>query len=253
MSLEGRVALVTGGGRGIGKGISLALARDGADIAINYRRNEEAAKETAAEVRALGQRAELYPCDVSESYERVREMVERIVADFGKIDVLVNNAGIASRGSSVYDTEIPELQRVINTHMYGAYYCTKAVLDTMRQQGRGDIVYISSGAAESCGANGSPYNMAKAAQEALAKTIAKEERKNGIRVNVIRAGLVETEMGRRLVRATRGVTDMKELYPTSPFGRVGQPYDIGNAVAFLVSEGAEYVTNQIISVNGGGF
>ena len=232
-SIEGRVALVTGGGRGIGGGISLALAEAGADVAVVYRKDEEAARSTVEEIKKLSRKAAMFSADVTD-LDSVKRVVEETIKTFGKIDILVNNAGIASRGNSVFDTDVSELQRVIDIHVFGSFYFTQAVLDNMRQQPRGDIIFISSGAAESLGPNGGPYNMAKAAMEALAGTLAKEERRNGIRVNVIRPGLVETEMGRRLAKATRGVQDIKELYQSSPFGRVGQPSDIGNMVSFLV-------------------
>jgi NAD(P)-dependent dehydrogenase (short-subunit alcohol dehydrogenase family) len=250
MSLEGRVALVTGGGRGIGRGISLALAEAGADVAIVYRRNEESAIETAKGINALSRKAEIFHCDVTE-YDSVKEVVKQVIESLGKIDILVNNAGIASRGNSVFNTDIDELRRVIDTHVFGSFHFTQSVLPNMRQQPRGDIIFISSGAAEGGGANGAPYGMAKRAMEALAAALSREELANGIRVNVVRPGLVETDMGARLVKATRGVQNIKELYPSSPFGRVGQPSDIGNAVAFLVSQKGEYITNAVIKVSGG--
>ena len=249
-SIEGRVALVTGGDRGIGGGISLALAEAGADVAVVYRKDEEAARSTVEEIKKLSRKAAMFSADVTD-LDSVKRVVEETIKTFGKIDILVNNAGIASRGNSVFDTDVSELQRVIDIHVFGSFYFTQAVLDNMRQQPRGDIIFISSGAAESLGPNGGPYNMAKAAMEALAGTLAKEERRNGIRVNVIRPGLVETEMGRRLAKATRGVQDIKELYQSSPFGRVGQPSDIGNMVAFLVSEKGAYITGATIRISGG--
>lgn len=252
MGLEGRVALVTGGGRGIGRGIVECLARDGADVAVNYRRDEDAAKETAEAVRALGRRAELYQADVLE-WDACVSMVEQVTKDFGKIDILVNNAGIASRGQSVADTDPNEMERVVRTHAFSAFYLSKLVVPQMRDLGRGDVIMISSGATKGLGAFGSPYNMGKAALEALAKTLAKEERSSNIRVNVVAPGLVETEMGKRLARATRGVQNIRDLDSTSPFGFVCQPEDIGNAVAFLVSEAGRYITGETLYVDGGGF
>ena len=252
MNLEGRVALVSGGSRGIGAAICLALARDGADVAVNYRRDEEAAREVQRQIEALGRRAGVYQAEVSD-WEADRAMVEAVAHDLGPVDILVNNAGIASRGHYVADTDPAEMERVVRTHAFGAFYLAKLVLPAMRTRERGDIIMISSGATQSFGAGGAPYNMAKAAMEALAKTLAKEERDNGIRVNVVAPGLVETEMGRRLIRATAGVEDLRSVEATMPFGMVCQPEDIGAMVAFLCSDGARYVTNQVIYVNGGGF
>lgn len=250
MDLSGRVAMVTGGGRGIGRGISLALAKAGADIAVVYRKDEEAANETVREIQGLSRKAAAFRAEAGE-YGSVKEAVNLAIAFFGKIDILVNNAGIASRGNAVYDTDAQEMERVMKTHVFGSFYFTQALLPILRQQPRGDILFISSIAVELMMPNGSPYNMAKTALEALALTLAKEEVGQGIHVNVIRPGLVETDMGSRLARATRGVKDIKDLYATSPFGRVGQPEDIGNAVVFLASEKAAYITGTIIKVSGG--
>ena len=179
-------------------------------------------------------------------------MVEGILADFGHVDILVNNAGIASRGNSVLDTDPAELERVVRIHALGPHQLCQLVLPSMREQSRGDIVMISSTATLGYGANGAPYNMGKAAMEALAYTLAKEERPHGIRVNIVAPGLVETEMGRRLMKATAGVEDLRQLDALMPFGRVCQPEDIAGAVRFLVSEGASYLTGEKVNVHGGG-
>lgn len=250
--LSGRRAFVTGGGRGIGRAISLGLARAGADVAINYRRDEDAANETVEAIRALGRRAEAYQGDVAD-FASCQAMVERALADFGDLSILVCNGGISSRGHAVVDTDPTEMRRVVAIHALGTQHMAHLLVPQMRGLGRGDVICISSGAAQGLSANGAPYNMAKAAMEALAHTLAKEEKAHGIRVNIISPGLVETEMSRRLVRATRGIEDIRELDATSPFGRVGQPEDIANAVVFLCSEDGSYITDQRLSVNGGGF
>ncbi|HEX6031198.1 MAG TPA: SDR family oxidoreductase [Tepidiformaceae bacterium] len=251
MSLEGRVALVTGGGRGIGRAISMGLAEDGAAVAVNYRRDEDAAHEAVAAIEAAGGRAKAYHASV-DSFEEDQAMVEAILKDFGHVDILVNNAGIASRGQSVADTDPAEMERVVRTHAFGPHYLSKLVLPSMREQPRGDIVMISSAATKNFAGNGAPYNMGKAAMEALALTLYKEERKNSIHVNIVAPGLVETEMGKRLARATTGVQDIHELDARSPFSRVCQPEDIANVVRFVVSDRAGYVTGERIYVDGGG-
>jgi NAD(P)-dependent dehydrogenase (short-subunit alcohol dehydrogenase family) len=251
MTLEGRVAFVTGGGRGIGKGIAVALAADGADVAINYRKDEEAAKDTVAEIEGLGRRAAAYKASI-DSVDEDKAMVDAALDAFGHVDILVNNAGIASRGNTVADTDPAELARVVGTHALGAHHLSRMLIPQMRKQDRGDIVMISSVATRDWAAGGAPYNMAKAALEALAMTLAKEEKGNGIRVNVVAPGLVDTEMGRRLVKGAMGVQDIRQLDKAMPFGRVCAPEDVANVVRFLVSDAGDYITGQRIYVEGGG-
>jgi len=249
-TLQGRVALVTGGGRGIGRAISLGLAADGADVALSYRRDEAAAAATVAEIEALGRRAIAYQADI-ELLEDLERMVASALVDLGHIDLLVNSAGIASRGHSVADTDPTEPGRLLAAHAIGPHHLCRLVLPSMREQPRGDIVFISSIATDNFSANGAPYSMGKAAMEALAWSLAKEERRNGIHVNVVAPGLVETEMGRRLVRAV-GVTDMRTLDASMPFGRVCQPEDVAAAVRWFVSDAASYVSGQRVVIHGGG-
>ncbi|HEV7864928.1 MAG TPA: SDR family oxidoreductase [Acidimicrobiia bacterium] len=251
MELAGRVALITGGGRGIGRAIALALADGGADVAVGYRRDEEAAAATVKEIEALGRRAGAYPADVGDSAE-VEAMVASAVADFGFVDILVNNAGIASRGRAVADTDSDEVERLLRTHAVGAHAACRAVLPSMRTRPRGDIVMISSIITRDAPANGAPYAMAKAALEMLAFTLAREERRHGIHVNVVAPGLVETAMGRRLAKATFGTDDMRALDAAFPFGRVCSPEDVAGVVRFAVSPAAGYMTGQVLRVDGGG-
>lgn len=249
--LKGRVALVTGGGRGIGRAIAQALAEDGADVAIGYRRDKEAAEAAAKGLAALGVRAKAYSASM-ESHDEVVAMADRAIADFGFVDILVNNAGIASRGRSVLDTEPDELARLLRVHAEAPHWLSRRILPSMRTRPRGDIVMISSVATLKMAANGAPYNMAKAAMEALALTLSNEERGHGVHVNIVAPGLVETDMGTRLAVATAGVKDIHELDRSMPYGRVCQPQDIANVVRFLVSPYASYVTGEKINVHGGG-
>jgi NAD(P)-dependent dehydrogenase (short-subunit alcohol dehydrogenase family) len=250
MTLKGRVALVTGGGRGIGHAIALAMAGAGADVAVNYRRDEQAARETVAEIERLGTRSVAYQASVDRADED-EAMAEQVLRDFGFVDILVHNAGIASRGNAVVDTDPAEIERVWRTHAFGAFLLSRLLVPSMRTRTRGDIVMISSAATINWGANSSPYNMAKASLEALAWTLAKEERRHGIHVNVVAPGLVETEMGRRLVRGAMGVDDIHTLDRGAPFGHVCRPEEVADVVSFLVSEQAGYVTGQKIVVDGG--
>jgi 3-oxoacyl-[acyl-carrier protein] reductase len=252
--LDGRVALVTGGGRGIGRGISELLAAAGAAVAVNYRRDRDAADELVAAITAAGGAATAYQASIDDA-DADASMVDAVVADHGHVDILVCNAGIASRGLAVADTDPAEMERVVRTHAFGAHHLARLVLPSMRTRPRGDIVVISSVATSHMAANGAPYNMGKAALEALALTLAKEERRHGIRVNIVAPGLVETEMGVRLARAMTGdssMEDLRALDSSSPFGRVCAPRDIAEVVLFLCSDAAGYVTGQRIEVDGGG-
>ena len=251
MSIKDRVALVTGGGRGVGKGISLSLAAAGASVAVNYRRDEESAGETVREIEALGGKAIAFSASVDD-YEQNARMVADIERDLGPVSILVNNAGIASRGRSVVDTDPEEMRRVVATHAFGPHYLAALTLPKMRTLGRGDIVMISSVATRSLGPNGAPYNMGKTAMEALAYTLAKEEREHGIRVNIVAPGLVDTDMGQRLIKAVQGVEDIRSLDQSMPFGRVCQPEDVANVVRFLVSDENSYLTGERLYCDGGG-
>jgi NAD(P)-dependent dehydrogenase (short-subunit alcohol dehydrogenase family) len=253
-AVDGRVALVTGGGRGIGRAISELLAAHGATVAVNYRRDADAAAETVGAITAAGGSAAAYGASVDDP-EQCQSMVDEVIADFGGVDILVCNAGIASRGNAVADTDPAEMIRVVATHAFGPHHMARVALPSMRTRGRGDIVMISSMATTGYGANGAPYNMGKAAMEALAWTLAKEERPHGIHVNVVAPGLVDTDMGLRLSRARLGkrdLEDLRSLDASSPFGRVCQPLDVANVVLWLCSAGAGYVTGQRIECNGGG-
>ena len=252
MALDGRVALVTGGGRGIGRAIALGLAADGADVVVNFRRDEDSARETVEMIEKLGRRASACAASVTE-WEDCERLAATAIDDFGHVDILVNNAGIASRGYTVADTDPAEVDRLWRTHVFGAWAMCKLLVPQMRERGRGDVVIVSSTAAKALPPNSAPYNMAKTALEALAITLAKEERAHGIRVNVVAPGLVDTEMGRRLVKGAMGVQDIHALDQGSAFGHVCTPEEVADAVRFLVSEQATYLTGQRIGVDGGGW
>ena len=248
-----RVAVVSGGSRGIGKAICLALAEDGCDVVVNYRRDADAADDTVAAVELLGRRAIAVAASVDD-YAACEAMIARAADELGPPSILVHNGGIASRGNSVVDTELDELDRVLRTHAYGGFHLAKLCVPHMIGQARGDIVMISSAATDSMGANGSPYNMAKAALEALAMTLAKEVVRHGIHVNVVAPGLVATDMGDRLAKAVTGgrAAEAADLDARAPFGHVCRPEEVADVVRFLVSPAAGYVSGVRIVVNGGG-
>ena len=249
IDLSGRVALVTGGGRGIGRAVALALGRAGAAVAVNYRRDEDAAAQVVKDITAAGGTAGAYPASVGD-LDALDGLVAAVAADLGPIDILVNNAGMASRGQSVVDSDPAELPRLMAVNALGPHRLAQLVLPAMRTRPRGDIVFISSADVTRLSANGAPYNMGKAAMEALAFTLAKEERPHGVHVNVVAPGLVATDMGERLVAAKVGTT-IGDLDSRYPFGRVCTPDDVAGAVLFLVSGLAGYVTGQRIGVDGG--
>ncbi|NBU37781.1 MAG: SDR family oxidoreductase [Actinobacteria bacterium] len=253
--LDGKIALVTGGGRGIGRGISEALGREGATVLINYRRDKEAAEETANAIVAAGGKASIHQAS-TDVPDDCRRMMDEIHAQYGGLDIAIVNGGNASRGRSIVDTDEKELWNLVETHALGPHQLCRAFIPEMRKKGGGHVVFISSVATKGLSANGAPYNMGKAAMEALALTLAKEELPNRIHVNIVAPGLVETDMGVRLARAIQGkskedMADLRAMDASSPFGRVCQPEDIAGAVLFLLSPWSGYVTGQRIEVDGG--
>ncbi|MFI9411419.1 SDR family NAD(P)-dependent oxidoreductase [Nocardia gamkensis] len=253
--LAGRTALVTGGSRGVGRAVALRLARDGAAIAVNYRRDASAADEVVAQIVEAGGRAAAY-CASIDDEAAVAEMVTAIRDDLGPVDLIVSNAGSASRGQDVASTPQADYLQLMRVHAFGPIALIQQVLPDMReaasgQAGRGDIVMISSNTTLSAPPNSAPYTMAKAAMETCVRTIAREERRYGIHANIVAPGLIATEMGKRLVSAARGA-DIGDLDADSPFGRVCRPEDVAGTVAFLVSPDSGYVTGQRLLVDGGG-
>ncbi len=251
ITLAGRTALVTGASRGIGRGIALALAGAGADIAVNYTRDGEAAAETVAGVIALGRKARAYQASVADEAASAA-MVAAIEADFGPMSILINNAGIASRGKTVADTDAAEVEKLLAIHAVGAHRLSRLALPQLRRHERSDIIVISSVATLNHAANGAPYNMAKAAAEALALTLAKEEVGSGVRVNIVAPSLTVSDMGERLARAITGQDDIHHLDAKFPFGRVPTPDDVAAAVLWFVSDANPYCSGQKLNIDGAG-
>ena len=179
-----------------------------------------------------------------------------MLADFGHIDILVNNAGVGATAVGrplIADTKPEDFEWLMATHAFGSFYLCQLLVPQMRELERGDVVMISSVAAQGFGATGGTYSATKSAMEVVAFTLAKEERRNGIHVNIVAPGLVDTDMGFKLVEFTQGVEDIRDLDGRMPFDHVCKPEEIATAVAFLVGPDGSYVTNQRIIVSGGGF
>jgi 3-oxoacyl-[acyl-carrier protein] reductase len=235
--LSNRVALVTGGSRGIGAAIALALADAGCAVAVNYRERAEDAEAVVAKIKAMGGRAIAVAADVSQS-AAVTAMVERAANALGPIDILVNNAGVAIvRG--VDDLTEAEFDRTIAVNLKSAFLCTQAVLPAMRARKWGRVVNITSGAARGAGAIGVHYNASKAGMEGLTRGYAARLVKEGITVNSVAPSLIETDM-------MRGRTDLAR---NIPLGRMGQPDEVAHAVVMVL--GNDYMTGQTIVLNGG--
>jgi NAD(P)-dependent dehydrogenase (short-subunit alcohol dehydrogenase family) len=249
MTLRGRIALVTGASRGIGRAIALGLAQDGADVAVAYQKEQAAAQEVVAQIEDLGRRARAYRASV-ESWSDAQALVAAASRELGPIDIFICNAGIHWHGAQVVDAAPEDAERILRVNALGPLYLCKLVLPGMRQCRRGDIVIVSSAATEYLNPGYAPYNMSKVAVETLAFTLAKEERPHGIHVNVIAPGLVETPMGRGWAES-QGIHDMRKLDAEMPFGHVCQPEEVAEVARFLVSERASYVTGQRIYVHGG--
>ncbi|MBI3514313.1 MAG: SDR family oxidoreductase [Proteobacteria bacterium] len=236
--LTGRVALVTGGSRGIGRAIALALAAAGADVAINYREQAGQADAVAGAVRAAGRRALAVAADVSDG-RAVDRLVQAVTAGLGVTDILINNAGLAlNRGLD--DLTEADFDRTIAINLKSAFLCTQALLPAMRARRWGRIVNISSGAARGAGGFGPHYNASKAGMEGLTRGYAARLVKDGITVNAVAPSLIDTDM----IAARRA-----EMVARIPLGRLGTPEEVAQTVMMVI--GNDYLTGQTIMLNGG--
>lgn len=242
--LAGKIAFVTGGGRGIGRGIALELAREGADVGILFRRDETAAQQTAADVEAIGRRALPVQADVGDP-DAVLRAVAACVDGLGPIDVAIANSGVASRFSTVEKLDVSEWRRVMTTDLDGAFYTARAVIPHLKASA-GTLIFVSSVGADMAAAGGAPYHAAKAGVNTLTRVLAKELAPARVRVNCIAPGLVTSDMGNRLIDFAG-----KQIVDAIPLGRAGDPADIGRAAVFLASDDAAWITGKILRVDGG--
>lgn len=242
--LKGKVALVTGASRGIGRGIAIELAKKGASIAINYSNDDEGAEETLKEIRKINGYGVLIKRDIS-SYDNCKSMVEEIIATMGKIDILVNNAGISNIGLFMDATE-EDINKIFSINLFGAMYLTKNVINNMIDRKSGAIINISSMWGDVGASCEVLYSATKGGLNSFTKALAKELAPSNIRVNAISPGVIETKMN-----AVFNEDERKALEEEIPLGRLGESNEIGKIAAFLCGEESSYITGQIIRADGG--
>ncbi len=246
MKLEGRTALVTGASRGIGRAIALALAEEGADVAINYVSNEEAAASLVEEIQTLGRRAVLARADVSD-FPDTYAMAHSVLRDFGHIDILVNNAGVTSDKTFV-NMDHSTWRKVLAINLDGVFNCTKVCIDQMVEQNYGRVVNITSVIGQIGNFGQANYAASKAGVAAMTKTLAKELASKGITVNAVAPGFIETEMISSIPESLQD-----RLLSQIPLRRFGKAEEVAQMVVFLCSPEGDYVTGAELEVNGGLF
>jgi 3-oxoacyl-[acyl-carrier protein] reductase len=244
MKLKGRTALVTGGSRGIGRAVAIALADEGADVAINYVSSETAARDVAEHIKKMGRRAVLAQADVSD-YPDTFRMAQDVVREFGHLDILVNNAGINS-DKTFTKMDHASWRKVLGTNLDGVFNCTKVFVDQMLAQGYGRVVNMTSVIGQIGNFGQANYAASKAGVAAFTKSLAKELAGKGITVNAVAPGFIETEM-------VAGIPDrVKErLLAQIPLHRFGTAEEVARAVVYIVSSDGDYITGAELSINGG--
>lgn len=240
--LSGKVALITGASRGIGKAIALEMAKKGADIAVIYAGGQAAAQTLCEELFALGVKSIAYQCDVRD-FEKTKQTVAQVKKDFGKVDILVNNAGIAKDGL-IFSMNEEDFDSVLDTNLKGAFHLIKHCYPIFLRQKSGKIINISSIAGLIGNAGQANYSASKAGLIGLTKSTARELAGRGICCNAIAPGFIETDM-------TANLGEENELMKHIPLGRMGKAEEVAQLAAFLASSAADYITGEIIRVDGG--
>lgn len=246
MKLDGKTAIVTGSGQGIGRAIALALAKEGADVVINVRKSVQRAKAVADEVRALGRRALVMRADVSKKGE-VDQMVKKTLEEFGKVDILVNNAGISAR-APIEELSEEDWDRVMNVNLKGAFLCSVAAGKEMIKLKRGNIINIVAASGHRSYPLAGAFGPSKAAVISLTKQLAMEWAKYNIRVNGVSPGPIWSPQTESMLKDEKTRERIKKI----PMGRIGRPEEIADVAVFLASEDSSYITGQVIIVDGGG-
>ena len=244
LGLKGKIALVTGGSRGIGRACVEALAREGAHVTLSYASNAQAAEDTVAAVKAAGGQAEAVQFDVGNA-DACKEAVDKIVKTHGGLHILVNNAGISIDGL-IMRFKDADLVKSFETNVFGSFYLARAAARPMMKARWGRVIMMGSVVGESGNVGQAAYAATKAALDGMAKSLGKELGSRGITANVIAPGYIETDMTKSMNEEMT-----KVLLSSIPSGSIGKPDDIANAVLYLASEGAGYVTGQVLNVNGG--
>ena len=244
MLLEGKIALVTGAAKGIGRAIALMLAAEGATVVVNYNGSKEKAEQTVEEIKALGADGRAWQCNVADT-EAAQAMIKDIIAEYGKLDILVNNAGI-TRDNLIMKMSGEDFDAVINANLKGCFNTIKAVSRQMLKQRSGRIINMSSVVGVTGNAGQANYAASKAGVIGLTKAAARELASRGVTVNAIAPGFIETDMTSVLSEKVREATAVQ-----IPLGTFGKPEQVAAAAAFLASEDAGYITGQVLHVDGG--
>ena len=244
MLLDGKIALVTGASRGIGRAIAIELAKEGATVAINYAGNKTAAEEVKNIITEMGGKAMIIQADVSDENSAMN-MVEEVIKEFGGIDILVNNAGITRDGLFIRMKE-DDWNAVINTNLTGIFNCTKVAAKYMMKKRSGKIINMSSVSGIMGNVGQTNYAAAKAGVIGFTKSLAREMASRGITVNAVAPGFIATDMTAAMPEKAQ-----EHVLASIPLGKMGEPKDIANAVLFLASDKASYITGQVIHVDGG--